>query len=85
MVVYKNDSIVDYDIAEALEMTKPKNITLWVDKNRRSFADRFAVPCLLDNTGNFKDITQEIFQTYEDARDIFWKMCYNQSVIKLKG
>lgn len=45
----------------ALEMSKPKNITLWVDKNRRSFADRFAVPCLLDNTGNFLDLTQDLF------------------------
>jgi hypothetical protein len=51
----------------ALEMNKPKNVILWVDKNRRSFADRFAVPCLLDSTGNFKDLTKELFEKHIDA------------------
>lgn len=54
----------DPDPNLVLEMSKPKNITLWVDKNRRSFADRFAVPCLLDNTGNFYDLTQEFLRKY---------------------
>lgn len=49
------------------EMTRPKIITLWVDKNRRGFADRFAAPCLLDNTGNFKDLTKDLFEKHIDA------------------
>lgn len=43
-----------------LEFNKPKPLVLWVDKNRRSFADRFAIKCSLDSTGNFIDPTTEI-------------------------
>lgn len=48
----------------AYEISKPKNLVLWVDKNRRSFADRFAVQATLDNTGNFRDPTQELLQNH---------------------
>lgn len=48
----------------AFEMAKPKLVTLWVDKNRRSFADRFAVKCFLDSTGNFVDPTAELIEKH---------------------
>lgn len=50
----------------ALELDKPKYLSLWVDKNRRSFADRFAVRVVLDNTGNFSDETKLTFSKHID-------------------
>lgn len=51
-----------------LEMDKPKPVTLWVDKNRRSYADRFAIPCILDNTGNFRDAGADILKNHVDPQ-----------------
>jgi hypothetical protein len=60
-----------------LEMDSPKKITLWVDKNRRGFADRFAVPCLLDNTGSFKETSTQLLKEAVDPEEKekmkYWK------------
>lgn len=60
-----------------LELNKAKNILFWVDKNRRSYADRFAVKAVLTNTGNFKDAGEFEFKnkinpSNNETQDAYW-------------
>jgi len=58
------------DPSVVLDLSKPKDIIFWVDKNRRSIADRFAVSCVLDATGNFHSTGEYVFtESIEEDED----------------